>query len=300
MTIAAAGNQRAHRIPVCAMARENTRFKIGGHTFLNGFEGHGFAQILRSQRTEQLIKRATAKDPAQRFGSMQEVIEAADEAIIEQKTLFPREAETIRYVDEAMIRAVKLAEQRTDDDDDGWEPVHDVPSSPPNKGGSHVPTLGMRSASPALVESKPKLDAEVKPKVPVMAPTVELDGKQARAEALPRQFQSPALASAAAVPSPAVIPQSEPEPRNSSLSSFNLYATTNTFSRELPVRTTWFQVPLPVVMLGLPLHSRSRGQIFRKSGPESTRQPKCQRLTLQQRKRLLPWASPSTFPRYLA
>ena len=201
-------------------------------------------------RTEQLIKRATAKDPAQRFGSMQEVIEAADAALFEQKTLYPREAETIRYVDEAMIRAAKLPERRTDDDDDGWEPVHDVPSSPPHKVERHVPTLGMRSVKPALVESKPQVETGAKPKAPVMAPTVEFDGKRTKPEELPRQSQSPVLlASAATVPLPVVKPQPAPAARSSSLSSLNLYATTNTFSQESLARTTWFQVPLPVVAL---------------------------------------------------
>ena len=201
-------------------------------------------------RTEQLIKRATAKDPAQRFGSMQEVIEAADEALIEQKTLYPREADTIRYVDAAMIRAAKLTERRTDDDDDGWEPVHDVPSAPPRKVERHVPTLAMGSARPPFVAPKPTAEADVKPKVPVMAPTVELDGKQTPTVDLPRQWQSSvALASAVAVPLSLVIPQSEPEPRSSSLSSLNLYATNNSFSREAPAKTSWFQVPLPIVAL---------------------------------------------------
>jgi serine/threonine-protein kinase len=199
-------------------------------------------------RTEQLIKRATAKDPAQRFASMQEVIEAADEALIEQKTLYPRESETIRYVDEAMIQAAKFAEQRTDEDDDGWEPIHDAPSSPPPKVARHVPTLGMRAANP--IESKPPVEAEARPKVPVMAPTVELDGKQTETGDLPRQSQSPvALASAAAVPLSVVVPQSEPASRSSSLSSLTLYATNNSFSRELTAKTSWFQVPLPIVAL---------------------------------------------------
>lgn len=198
-------------------------------------------------RTEQLIKRATAKDPAQRFGSMQEVIEAADAALIEQKTLYPREAETVRYVDEAMIQAAKLAERHTDDDDDGWEPVHDVPSSLPHKVERHIPTLGMGSVKPAPVESKLPAESEVKPKVPVMAPTVELIPKRTRPEEHTRPSQSPvALTSVAAVPSPAV---SEPEPRNSSLSSLNLYATNNSFSRESPAKTSWLQVPLPIVAL---------------------------------------------------
>lgn len=191
-------------------------------------------------RTEQLIKRATAKDPSQRFASMQDVIDAIDEALIEQKTLFPREAQTIRYVNEDVICAAKLAETATDDEEDDWEPVHDIPSSTPHQVDTHIPTLGMRQSGPISADSGPQVP--VKQKASVMAPTVELS--QGR---LPRPSQPAVAAESAPVPTPLVILQSQPTTRTSSVSSANLCATNDLVPQEIGPRSSWFHLPLPIV-----------------------------------------------------
>lgn len=146
------------------------------------------SQLIRDvgPRTEQLVKRATAKDPSQRYASMQEVIAAIDEALIEQKTLFPREADNIRYVDEEMMRAVKLAEEALDAEDN-----HGTQAEPP------------------IVAPAPREVVKAKPVV--MAPTVEL--------AKPPPKAPPPAPTPRAAP---VVPATAPSP---SVSSLNLYAT---------------------------------------------------------------------------
>lgn len=193
-------------------------------------------------RTEMLIKRATAKDPAQRFASMQEVIAAIDEALIEQKTLFPHEAETIRYLDDTMIQAVKLAERRTDEEDEGWEPIHDSASLPPKKTAGNA-TLAL--AKPTQAQSKPPVTVAAQQRAPVMAPTVELNGEM---EQEPHQADTPVMSTSVSATSPAMLEPESVRP-SSSASSLNVYATTDTLTQESTPRTAWFQVPLPVVLL---------------------------------------------------
>lgn len=54
---------------------------------------------------EWLIQRATAKDPNQRFATMDEMVESIDKAIAEHVDAHPQESRSLRFVDDAMIGA---------------------------------------------------------------------------------------------------------------------------------------------------------------------------------------------------
>jgi serine/threonine protein kinase len=164
-------------------------------------------------RTEKWMKRATAKDPAQRFSSMNEVIDAIDEALLEQKKLFPKELETVRYLDESMMRASKQAEEGVDDDANDWDPVYTTTPGQPARPVSQIP------AEPVV---------QPKPRAPVMAPTVEVErSKQSR-------------------PPPAVA-QTPARPPRTPL-SLRPDATDNSFAGEARPLVSWFSIPTPIVL----------------------------------------------------
>jgi hypothetical protein len=101
------------------------------------------------------------------------------------------------------------------------------------------------------------VDGEVKAKVPLMAPTVEVKPKRNQSQELPRASVSTVTLdpSVRLYPPPAqtrpgvVARAGETKPRGSSLSSLNLYTTNDTFSGESTPRTSRFQVPVPVVVI---------------------------------------------------
>jgi serine/threonine-protein kinase len=114
-------------------------------------------------RTEYFVQRSTAKEPAQRFANMKEVVAAIDEALAEQKLLYPREAETIRYISEEMVQAAKAAAAKAaaeEDEEDSWEPPPRPRTTTPPPSAATEPTPFVRGIAP------------------VMAPTVELSGAQ--------------------------------------------------------------------------------------------------------------------------
>ena len=168
-------------------------------------------------RTEKWMKRATAKDPAQRFASMSEVIDAIDEALLEQKKLFPKELETVRYLDESMMHASKKAEEAADDDANDWDPVYTTTPDQPARPVSQIP------AEPVV---------QPKPRALIMAPTVEVErSKSSR-------------------PPPAIAQTPAPPPPRSPRTPLSLRpdATDNSFSREARPLASWFSIPTSIVL----------------------------------------------------
>lgn len=129
-------------------------------------------------QTEYLVQRSTAKEPAQRFASMEEVMTAVDVALAEQRTLYPLEWDSQRFVDDDVIRQVQsVADTAAQDDDYTAQDSKSATAADTRNVGADV---GNSTGSVEGENLKPDTESTPAPhsRRPVMAPTIE----HARAE----------------------------------------------------------------------------------------------------------------------
>jgi serine/threonine protein kinase len=91
-------------------------------------------------KVENLIQRSTAKDPTNRFATMDEVIAAVDAALLEQQSLYPREASAQRFLSEATTREARRPAARAAQGETNNAACHPGRVSAPDMPGT-APTI---------------------------------------------------------------------------------------------------------------------------------------------------------------
>ena len=144
-----------------------------------------------------LVQCAIAKDPNQRFASMEDMVHAIDRAIEERLGSHPQEGKNVRYLDETMMRAAKELAARADPDEllgrmppKDEEAAYDDPIElAANEAVAMTPVTLERRLTPVgkAIEAMVAPGSQVRPG---LAPTAELGPMQHAVQAAATPFVS--------------------------------------------------------------------------------------------------------------